>query len=316
MSPLSDTTNLAPSVSGSELIGHIKHLVWTTFPSFILTLIFFALIGDANSQADMTNLEAIAALLNQTFEIHWYLMLPLPVLLYVVSQPMPALPSIWIGIVVGILFVLLFQLDNAVVLAGASDTNFASVFTGVWMALTDGYVSNTGLESVDSLLSKGGMSSMLNTVWLIMCAMSFGGLMERVGLLETLVNQILKVAKSTQSLISSVVLSAFATNLITSDQYISIVLPGRMFRAAFEKMKLHPVNLSRALEDGGTVTSPLVPWNSCGAYMSATLGVATASYAPFAVFCLLNPIIAIISAMFLFKVIPLEESEDSDESIA
>lgn len=316
MSPLSDTTNLAPSVSGSELIGHIKHLVWTTFPSFAIALTFFAFAGDANTHADLANLEAIAALLDTTFEIHWYLLLPLPVLLYVVSRPLPALPSIWIGIFVGILFVLLFQLDNTVALAGATDINFASVFTGIWIALTDGYTSNTGLESVDSLLSKGGMSSMLNTVWLIMCAMSFGGLMERVGLLESLVNQILKIAKSTQSLISSVVLSAFATNLITSDQYISIVLPGRMFKAAFEKMKLHPVNLSRALEDGGTVTSPLVPWNSCGAYMAATLGVATVSYAPFAVFCLLNPIIAIISAIALFKVIPLEETDISDERIA
>ena len=147
---------------------------------------------------------------------------------------------------------------------------------------------------------------MLNTVWLIMCAMTFGGLMERGGFLEAIVSRILVFTRGASSLISSVVVSSFASNLITSDQYISIVVPGRMFRNAFEKLKLHPVNLSRALEDGGTVTSPLVPWNSCGAYMAATLGVATLSYAPFAIFCLVNPIIAILSAMFMFKVIPAD----------
>jgi NhaC family Na+:H+ antiporter len=309
MSPLSDTTNLAPSVSGSDLFTHIRHLVWTTFPSFFLALIFFSVVGEPNAGADLEHLQSIALLIDNTFNVGWYLLIPLPVLLYVVARPLPALPSIWIGIFVGILFVVFFQLDNAAVLAGADVTNFTSVFSGIWIALTDGFALQSGTSEVDDLLSKGGMSSMLNTVWLIMCAMSFGGLMERVGLLETLVAQILKIAKSTQSLVSSVIVSAFAANVITSDQYISIVLPGRMFKSAFEKMKLHPVNLSRALEDGGTVTSPLVPWNSCGAYMSATLGVATVSYAPFAIFCLINPIIAIISALLLFKIVPADELE-------
>jgi len=316
MSPLSDTTNLAPSVSGSDLFTHIRHLVWTTLPSFAIALIFFALAGDANSQADLDNLQAIAALIDDKFNVGWYLLIPLPVLLYVVSRPLPALPSIWIGIFVGVLFVVVFQMDNATLLAGASDVDVTAVFSGVWIALTDGFSMTSGVSEVDDLLSKGGMSSMLNTVWLIMCAMSFGGLMERVGLLEALVSEILKIARSTQSLISSVIISAFASNLITSDQYISIVLPGRMFRSAFERMRLHPVNLSRALEDGGTVTSPLVPWNSCGAYMSATLGVATVSYAPFAVFCLVNPLVAILSAMLMLKVLPAENVENNDASAA
>jgi NhaC family Na+:H+ antiporter len=256
----------------------------------------------------MANLEHVRQVMSEQFNTAWYLLLPLPILLLAVARPLPALPSIWIGIFAGIVFALLFQQDNITRLAGAEPGDAAALFTGIWMSLTDGYVSNTGLGEVDNLLSKGGMSSMLNTVWLIMCAMTFGGLMERGGFLEAIVSKIVVYTRGARSIISSVVASSFAANLITSDQYISIVVPGRMFRSAFEKLKLHPVNLSRALEDGGTVTSPLVPWNSCGAYMAATLGVSTLSYAPFAIFCLANPVIAIISAMLMFKVIPAEES--------
>jgi len=306
MSPLSDTTNLAPGMAGSELFDHIRHLVWTTFPSFVIAIVFFSLAGEPSGSADMANLENVRQILSNEFNTAWYLLLPLPILLYAVARPLPALPSIWIGIFAGIVFALVFQQDNIAALAASEQGDLKALFTGVWMALTDGYVSNTGLSEVDDLLSKGGMSSMLNTVWLIMCAMTFGGLMERGGFLEAIVSRILVFTRGASSLISSVVVSSFASNLITSDQYISIVVPGRMFRNAFEKLKLHPVNLSRALEDGGTVTSPLVPWNSCGAYMAATLGVATLSYAPFAIFCLVNPIIAILSAMFMFKVIPAD----------
>lgn len=307
MSPLSDTTNLAPGMAGSELFEHIRHLVWTTFPSFMMAIVFFAFAGSPSAEGDMANLENVRQVLSAQFNTSWYLLLPLPILLLAVARPLPALPSIWIGIFAGIIFALLFQQDNIARLANAEPGDMAALFTGVWMALTDGYVSNTGLAEVDGLLSKGGMSSMLNTVWLIMCAMTFGGLMERGGFLEAIVSRIVVFTRGARSIISSVVLSSFAANLITSDQYISIVVPGRMFRNAFQKLKLHPVNLSRALEDGGTVTSPLVPWNSCGAYMAATLGVATLSYAPFAIFCLVNPIIAIVSAMFMFKVIPADE---------
>lgn len=308
MSPLSDTTNLAPGMAGSELFEHIRHLVWTTFPSFIIAVVFFAFAGSPSSSGDMANLENVRQVMSQQFNTAWYLLLPLPILLLAVARPLPALPSIWIGIFAGIVFALVFQQDNIAKLAGAEAGDVKALFTGVWMALTDGYISSTGLAEVDDLLSKGGMSSMLNTVWLIMCAMTFGGLMERGGFLEAIVSRIVVFTRGARSMISSVVISAFASNLITSDQYISIVVPGRMFRNAFEKLKLHPVNLSRALEDGGTVTSPLVPWNSCGAYMAATLGVATLSYAPFAIFCLVNPIIAILSAIFMFKVIPANEA--------
>lgn len=308
MSPLSDTTNLAPGMAGSELFDHIRHLVWTTFPSFIIAVLFFAFAGSSGAEGNMANLENVRHVMSEQFNTAWYLLLPLPILLLAVARPLPALPSIWIGIFAGIVFALLFQQDNIIRLAGAEPGDAAALFTGIWMSLTDGYVSSTGLTEVDNLLSKGGMSSMLNTVWLIMCAMTFGGLMERGGFLEAIVSKIVVYTRGARSIISSVVASSFAANLITSDQYISIVVPGRMFRSAFEKLKLHPVNLSRALEDGGTVTSPLVPWNSCGAYMAATLGVSTLSYAPFAIFCLANPIIAIISAIFMFKVIPADET--------
>jgi len=170
------------------------------------------------------------------------------------------------------------------------------IVKGVWLALADGYKSTTGIEAIDRLVTRGGMESMLNTVWLIIVALAFGGVVEKAGVLERLMTPIVEKAKSTGRLVAMLVASVFGTNVVTADQYIAIVLPGRMFKAAFEKRGLPPYVLSRTIGASGTPTSAIVPWNSCGAYMAATLGVATLSYAPFAVFSFVSPLLAIAVA--------------------
>lgn len=175
------------------------------------------------------------------------------------------------------------------------------------MALADGFQIETGDESLDQLLSRGGMSSMLNTIWLIMSAMCFGGAMEQTGLLQRLVDTLLKGVRGTGSLITTTVFTAIGINIVAADQYMAIVLPGRMYRLEFARRGLAPQNLSRTLEDAGTMTSALVPWNTCGAFMAATLGVPTLAYLPYAFVNLLNPVIAIIYGVTNFKIVPLEK---------
>ena len=175
--------------------------------------------------------------------------------------------------------------------------------------LFDGYVSNTGLEGLDDLLSRGGMSSMLNTVWLILCAMTFGSVMEQVGLLQRILSAIMDSIESTTGLIVTTVFTCIGANIMTADQYIAIVLPGRMYKLEYAKRGLAPQNLSRTLEDAATMTSPLIPWNTCGAYMAGTLGVATLSYLPYAFLNLLGPILCIAFAVTHFRIIPLETEE-------
>ena len=176
--------------------------------------------------------------------------------------------------------------------------------------MANGYVSSTGVAEVDDLLSRGGMESMLNTIWLIMTALAFGAVLEHTGMLERLINAALQRAKSTGSLVSTVVLSAFGINVVAADQYISIVLPGKMYRAEFERRNLHPKNLSRVIEDSGTLTSPLVPWNTCGAYMAATLGVATLAYLPFVFFNLINPFVSMFYGFTGFTIVKADEIDD------
>lgn len=311
MSPLSDTTNLAPAVAGSELFSHIRHMMWTTVPSLILALLAFTAIGVfQHAEAADTSFDSMTAVLAQHFDLGWHLLLPLALVMYMAYRKMPAFPTMMVGALVGGLFAVIFQPDKVVALAG--DENLArglALLSGVWKALFDGYVSNTGNEAVDGLLSRGGMSSMLNTVWLILCAMTFGAVLERTGILQKLLTTALKMAKDTGSLIVTTLLTSFGTNIIAADQYIAIVLPGRLYRMEFQRRKLAPVNLSRSLEDAGTITSPLIPWNTCGAYMAGTLGVPTLAYLPFCFFNLINPLLAAGYAFAGFKIEPLRHDE-------
>lgn len=316
MSPLSDTTNLAPAMVGVDLFVHIKHMMWTTVPSFLIALVLFLFIGwnSETVQAPVESIDAARNLLKANYTIAWPTVLPLVLLLALAMRKVSALPTIAIGALAGCVVAVIWQ-PGLLQSFGSPDgelSAFAASVKGLFMALADGFQIETGSESLDSLLSRGGMSSMLNTIWLIMAAMCFGGVMEHTGLLQRIVDALLKGVHGTGSLITTTVLTAIGMNIIAADQYIAIVLPGRMYRAEFARRGLAPQNLSRTLEDAGTMTSALVPWNTCGAFMAATLGVPTLAYAPYAFVNLLNPVIAIIYGLTNFKIVPLEEAADAE----
>jgi NhaC family Na+:H+ antiporter len=251
--------------------------------------------------------------LTSEFEIGLHLLLPLLLMLVLVFKRFPAYPAIVISALAGALFALLFQPGQVMALAG--DTGELGrpfvMLKGIWVALFDGFTSDSGNEFLDSLLSKGGMSSMLNTVWLIICALGFGGVLERTGILGYLLDMALRGVKSVGSLIITTVLTCIGTNVLAADQFIAVALPGRMYKDAYTDKGLSRLNLSRTLEDSATLTSALIPWNTCGAYMSATLGVATFSYAPFTFFNFLCPVIAVIYGYMHFALKPAEYDLDN-----
>ncbi len=317
MSPLSDTTNLAPAMAGTDLFTHIRHMTWTTFPSIALALILFAVIGLVMpTPTDATQLQGILDELQSRFVIGPHMLLPAVLVIVLVIKRMPAFPALLIGALTGCVFAMIFQQDAVLGLVGESEfPRWVTLLKGSWIAMFDGYSLDSGNAALDELLSRGGMSSMLNTVWLILAAMMFGGVMETTMLLQKIAAGILGMVRGTGSLIAATLATSFGSNVIASDQYIAIVLPGRMFRAEYRRRHLHPKNLSRSLEDAGTLTSPLVPWNTCGAFMAQTLGVATFAYAPFAFFNLINPFVALIYGFTGFTIarIPETEWDESDE---
>ena len=303
MSPLSDTTNLAPAVAGTELFTHIRHMAWSSVPSFVFALIVFTILGLSEDVATgPTKIDALLIGLTDQFFIAWYLLIPLIITLGMAMKKVPAFPAVFIGALVGGLWAMLFQQDIIASFANDGLSTFGANITVVWSAMFEGISVSTGDESLDSLLSGGGMASMLTTIWLIICAMTFGAVMENVGLLRKVVELLLSFTRSTASLIITTILTAFGSNILTADQYISIVMPGRMFKEEFENRGLAPENLSRALEDGGTVTSPLIPWNTCGAYMQSVLMVNPLEYAVYCVFNWASPIFGIIYAVIGFKI--------------
>ena len=308
LSPLSDTTNLAPAAAGSELFAHVRHMTWTTVPSIVIALIGFAILGvGGEARGASAAFGELPQALAQQFNLGGHLLLPLLLVFGLAVARVPAFPTILIGAFAGALFAVVFQPDLTAARAGNEELGRGwAMLAGTWMALADGYSSDTGVKSVDDLLSRGGMSSMLNTIWLILCAMAFGAVMERTGLLERLIRGVLGLARSTGALITATLATAFGSNVLASDQYMSIVLTGRVFRPEYERRGLHPLNLSRALEDAGTLTSPLVPWNTCGAYMAVTLGVATLDYLPYVLFNLVNPLIAALFAYIGFKILHIK----------
>ena len=307
LSPLSDTTNLAPAMAGADLIDHIKHMLWTTVPSMIIALIAYTIIGLAwPASGGFRGLEATFTAIEQNFQIGWYLLIPPVLVITMLAKKIPALPALLIGALAGAIFALLFQ--SAAIAQFVGETGFAAQIKGVWMALASGYKASTGNPAMNDLLSRGGMESMLNTTWLIIMAMTFGGVMDKTGILERIAQSILGLVHSTGSLIASTLGTCIGMNIIAADQYISIVLPGRMYRAEFERRTLAPQNLSRTLEDAGTITSPMIPWNTCGAFMATTLGVATLTYAPFCFLAILNPVIA---AIYGYTGFTIKKNEDA-----
>ena len=313
MSPLSDTTNLSPAMVGADLFVHIRHMAWTTGPSVVIALGLFTVMGlnVEGGQAPAGEINAARDLLSQNYAIGIPALLPLALLLVLAMRKVPAFPSIAIGALAGCVVALIWQPDVVRTFADPEGqlSAWAASVKGLFMALADGFTIETGDPALDELLSRGGMSSMLNTIWLILSAMSFGGVMEHTGLLQRIVDALMKGVRGTGSLITTTVLTCIGMNIIAADQYIAIVLPGRMYRLEFKKRGLAPQNLSRTLEDAGTMTSALVPWNTCGAFMAATLGVPTLSYLPYAFLNLLNPVIAIVYGITRFTIVPLEPEE-------
>ena len=297
MSPLSDTTNLAPAMAGTDLFTHIKHMSYTTGVAFALTLVIEIVISmsyGSGGEGEIERVETMLATLNENYTINPVLLLPPVVVLFVSYKKMPAIPGITLGVLAGALC--------AIGLQGADYKTLADVaFNGV--------TSETGVTDVDDLLSRGGMNSMLYTIALVIVAMMFGGVMERTNQLKAIADRILAAAKSTGSLIVSTVLTSIGANLILCDQYMAIVMGARTYAQAYRERGLAPENLSRAVEDSATVTANLVPWNSGGAYQAATLGVATLAYLPFAFFCWLSPIVTIIYGITGFTIKPLSEAD-------
>jgi Na+:H+ antiporter, NhaC family len=307
LSPMSDTTNLAAAATGVDLFDHIRHMLWTTVPGFALALVIFLLIG-GGSAATPEEIARLQQSLTEEFNIGLHLLLPLLLMLALIYRRFPAFPSIVVSALVGALFAILFQ-PEAVRQLAENDPNLTQpllLLKGVWISLFDGYISDSGNAFLDDLLSKGGMSSMLNTVWLIICALGFGGVLERTGILDHLLQMILRRVHSAAGLVSATVGTCITANILAADQFISVALPGRMFKDEYPRRGLSRLNLSRTLEDSATLTSALIPWNTCGAYMSATLGVATFAYAPFAFFNLICPLLAILYALVHFSQKPLE----------
>ena len=308
-SPLSDTANLACAAAGANLYDHIRESLWTSAPALLVALGLFWSLGSPvafNPSATLAGIEA-------SFQPRLFHFLPLILVLALAVLRWPPFVTIFLGALAAGVLAIVTAPERVIAFADASGVaRGLALLKGVWAALANGHVSATGEPAVDQLLSRGGMESMLGTVWLILVALAFGGVVEKAGVLDRLIGPLIAAARSTGALVATLVGSAFATNVLASDQYIAVVLPGRMFRGAFERRGLAPVVLSRALGDSGTVTSPLIPWNSCGAYMAATLGVATTSYIPFAFFNLINPLVSIAFAFLGLRMLRRAAVPDPD----
>lgn len=302
MSPLSDTTNLAPAMAGGDLFSHIRYMTYTTVPTIMVTLIVFIILGFTIDTSGVADTSYLLENIGSTFNINgWLFIVPLAVIALIVKKA-PPLMALLIGTLLGGVFALIFQPDIVANIGGGTSLNFESGYKGILNAITVDAAITTEDPILNDLFSSGGMSGMLGTIWLIVCAMVFGGIMDGIGALERITESLLKLAKTTFGLFASTVGSCLALNVTASDQYLAIVVPGKMFSKAYEERGLAPENLSRSLEDSGTVTSVLVPWNTCGAYHSGVLGVGVAEYAVYAIFNWLSPIMTLLFAAFRIKI--------------
>jgi len=302
MSPLSDTTNLAAAMSSSNLFSHIKYMMYTTIPSFIITLIIFFFIGLSIETTTTQNINELLLALNSKFNINlWLFIVPISVVILIIKK-VPAIPALMAGILLGAIFASIFQPQIIKEISQTNILNIKSYYKVIIDSIASEIQINTNNNLMNNLLKSGGMKGMLSTIWLVICAMSFGGAMQETGLLKRISNPIIKYAKTTGSLIATTSGTCIFFNLTTADQYLSIVVPGKMFENSFKEKELAPENLSRTLEDSGTVTSVLIPWNTCGAAQSAVLGVATLTYLPFCFFNLISPIMTIVYGYLKIKI--------------
>lgn len=294
LSPLSDTTNLAPAMAGTDLFTHIRYMLYTTIPSLIISLILFTILGwnAGDAAMDAAEIASVQSLLKESFSITpWLFLVPVGVIV-LIARKIDALVAISIGIFGGLLMALLFQGSLLESLGSGSYPMYEVAMRSVYGSIA----ISSEHPILSDLLSTSGMSGMLGTVWLILSAMAFGGAMEAAGFLATITSAIVSLARGTASLITSTLVACGVLNITASDQYLAIVVPGRMFKDVYRERGLAPENLSRTLEDSGTVTSVLVPWNTCGAYQSSVLGVATGEYFMYAFFNLISPLMTLVYA--------------------
>ena len=279
MSPLSDTTNLSSTIVGVDLFEHIRNMGWTTIPAFVITLILFVLLSPETSGTSVQDVSIFKEGILATGMIHWYTVIPLAVLILLTLMKIPALMTLALSSLSAILISFLHQSSTA---------------TEIFTVLFSGYVSTTGIAEIDSLLSRGGMESMMFTVALVLLALSMGGLLFTLGIVQCLLATVERLLKKVSSVIAASALTAIGINILIGEQYLSILLTGQAFKEPYDKVGLAGKNLSRVMEDAGTVVNPLVPWSVCGIFITGVIGVSTLDYLPFAFFCLLSPILTML----------------------
>lgn len=308
LSPLSDTTNLAPAMAGTDLFTHIKYMTYTTVPTIAVTLIVFVILGFTSDTTGAADVSQYQTAIDATFNTSpWLFLVPVAVIAMIVKKVSPLI-ALLIGTLIASVFALIFQPDIVLAISGMKEWSFEAAYKGIMNSITVKTTVNPIsedpkiVEELAGLFEGKGMESMLGTIWLIICAMVFGGVMDAIGALSRISRSLLNLFSSTLGLFFSTVASCLAINITASDQYLALVVPGKMYEKAYLKKGLAPENLSRTLEDSGTVTSVLIPWNTCGAYHSSTLSVSVADYAIYAIFSWLSPIMTLIFAAFSIKI--------------
>ena len=308
MSPLSDTTNLAPAMAGGDLFTHIRYMALTTVPTIVVTLLVFLIIGFTLDTSTVTQTAPMLEAIKEQFTISPFLF-AVPILVIVmIARKTPPLVALLVGTLLGVLFALIFQQSLLQTLSGKDVLSWTKTYKVLMDATTVSTTIETSHPLLNDLFQSGGMAGMLGTIWLIICAMVFGGIMDAIGALKAISAALLRWAQNTFQLFASTVASCLAINVTASDQYLSIVVPGKMFAKAYQDRGLAPENLSRTLEDSGTVTSVLIPWNTCGAYQSGVLGVSVAEYFVFAIFNWLSPFTTLLYAAINYKIKALKSS--------
>jgi NhaC family Na+:H+ antiporter len=281
MSPLSDSTNLASAVAGSDLFAHIKNMMWTTIPAFVVSLILFAILGFTNKGTSMSSIAKTSAALTKNFSVSWWAALPIILMFICAWRKLPAIPTLFLNILVSIVMIFVETPHFAI-------SKLATL-------IESGFVAKTGNKAVDALLSRGGISSMMGTVSLIIMTLALGGVLMHEGIIENAMKPLIDRLKKPGRLVTTTILAGIGVNLFVGEQYLSVILPGNAFKSAFKRIGLSPLALSRVLEDGGSVINYLIPWGVAGSFVASTLGVPVLHFLPFTFFSLLSPIFSILS---------------------
>ncbi|MDO5571630.1 MAG: Na+/H+ antiporter NhaC family protein [Bacteroidales bacterium] len=314
VSPLSETTNMASSSAGSELFSHIRYLMITTIPSFIITLIIYLVYGFFGNHGAVEHTDELSTALATSYNLSPLLFIVPLITVILIAKKVPAIIVVFVSVITGAMAAIIFQPDLCLNVSGGED-NLVSKISGVVRALYGKVEPSTGNETLNALVTTKGMSGMLNTIWLIICAMTFGGVMDASGMLKSITQKMVSLMKSRFSTVAATAFSCLFLNGAAADQYIAILLPGRMFSDIYKKKGYRPELLSRTLEDSATVTSVLIPWNTCGMAQSTVLGVATITYMPFCFFNLISPIMTLIVAAIGYK-IDKNIIDDNDFNVA